>query len=178
MLSAHVGQGVGPPLMSPELNWGILLVHTLMAMCFAESCSMHPNKNTEKVSLSLSFPVLCHGHVWLLSMFSLLVLCLAGRFHRCTSSWTSWREPSCCHRVCRHSCRIIQIHACAFCSHYMSRQLNQVSCMLLGACVVRVWPTHLWVLSGQEIQMLLLWFLRILCLLHQVLSFCCKHVVG
>ena len=70
-------------------------------------------------------------------------------------------------------------------TQYMSHQLEQVSCMLLGACVVRsafvnfrVWPTHLLVLSGQEIQVILLWCLRILCLLHQVLSICCMRVFG
>ena len=65
----------------------------------------------------------------------------------------------------------------------MTHPLEPMSCTLLGPCVVgaaivnfRVWPTHLLVLSGQEIQMLLLWCLRTLGLLYQVLSFCCKHV--
>ena len=65
----------------------------------------------------------------------------------------------------------------------MSHQLKQVSCRLLGAGVVRsasvsfrVWPTHLLVLSGQEIQMLIKG-LGILCLLHQVLNVSCKQEV-
>ena len=64
----------------------------------------------------------------------------------------------------------------------MSHQLKQVSCKLLGAGVVRsasvsfrVWPTHLLVLSGQEIQMLK--GLGVLCLLHQVLNTSCKQEV-
>ena len=95
-----------------------------------------------------------------------------------------WEQVAPPDGLCRQSMQDHPASCVQLCNQYMSHQLKQVSCMLLGACVVRsasvklrLWPTHVLVLSDQEIQMLSKGLIT-LCLLHQVLCTSCNHVSG
>ena len=177
MLSNHVGQWCWPsPHVAWVLTWQMLLVHTLMAMYLVlqNLVACIQTKTCKMGSLSLSL-----FQFYVIDMFD-SYLCFSCLFCAWLAGSIDEGIDGGSLPVCRHRSNIIQVMQ--HCTHYMTHQLEPVSCMWLGACVVRaafvkfrVWPTHLLVLSGQEIQMLL-WCLRILCLLHQVLNFCCNHV--